>query len=102
MEKIEVQRQAEKDSGDLHKQVKVLEVELEEQVNRYTEMEQEKNTDLEDLRQKNFSLEKQLEKTRRFLDVSERQVLPTCMLTPVECTPLFPVVSQLGWGEENF
>ncbi|XP_056375007.1 A-kinase anchor protein 9 isoform X2 [Hyla sarda] len=67
-EKIEVQRQAEKDSGDLHKQVKVLEVELEEQVNRYMEMEQEKNADLEDLRQKNFSLEKQLEKTRRFLD----------------------------------
>ncbi|XP_075127862.1 A-kinase anchor protein 9 [Leptodactylus fuscus] len=67
-EKIEVQRQAEKDSGDLHKQVKVLEVELEEQVSRYKELEQEKNADLEDLRQKNFSLEKQLEKTRRFLD----------------------------------
>ncbi|XP_040287084.1 A-kinase anchor protein 9 isoform X8 [Bufo bufo] len=67
-EKIEVQRQAEKDSGDLHKQVKVLEVELEEQVNRYKELEQEKNADLEDLRQKNLSLEKQLEKTRRFLD----------------------------------
>ncbi|XP_075067933.1 A-kinase anchor protein 9 isoform X2 [Mixophyes fleayi] len=67
-EKIEVQRQAEKDSGDLHKQVKVMEVELEEQVNRYTELEQEKNADLEDLRQKNISLEKQLEKTRRFLD----------------------------------
>ncbi|XP_075172281.1 A-kinase anchor protein 9 [Anomaloglossus baeobatrachus] len=68
MEKIEVQRQAEKDSGDLHKQVKVLEVELEEQVNRYTDLEQEKNADLEDLRQKNLALEKQLEKTRRFLD----------------------------------
>ncbi|XP_073438077.1 A-kinase anchor protein 9 isoform X3 [Dendrobates tinctorius] len=68
MEKIEVQRQAEKDSGDLHKHVKVLEVELEEQVNRYTDLEQEKNADLEDLRQKNLALEKQLEKTRRFLD----------------------------------
>ncbi|XP_072010397.1 A-kinase anchor protein 9 isoform X4 [Engystomops pustulosus] len=67
-EKIEVQRQAEKDSGDLHKQVKVLEVELEEQVNHYKELEQEKNADLEDLRQKNLALEKQLEKTRRFLD----------------------------------
>ncbi|XP_077346944.1 A-kinase anchor protein 9 isoform X3 [Lithobates pipiens] len=67
-EKIEVQRQAEKDSGDLHKQVKVLEVELEEQVSHNLEMEQEKNTILEDLRQKNLSLEKQLEKTRRFLD----------------------------------
>ncbi|XP_066441383.1 A-kinase anchor protein 9 isoform X2 [Eleutherodactylus coqui] len=67
-EKIEVQRQAEKDSGDLHKQVKILEVELEEQVNHYKDLEQEKNADLEDLRQKNLSLEKQLEKTRRFLD----------------------------------
>ncbi|XP_075683796.1 A-kinase anchor protein 9 isoform X3 [Rhinoderma darwinii] len=67
-EKIEVQRQAEKDSGDLHKHVKVLEVELDEQVNRYMELELEKNTDLEDLRQKNLSLQKQLEKTRRFLD----------------------------------
>ncbi|KAM5158336.1 A-kinase anchor protein 9 [Mantella aurantiaca] len=67
-EKIEVQRQAEKDSGDLHKQVKVLEVELEEQVSRNLEIEQEKNSVLEDLRQKNLSLEKQLEKTRRFLD----------------------------------
>ncbi|KAM4705164.1 A-kinase anchor protein 9 [Rhinophrynus dorsalis] len=67
-EKIEVQRQAEKDSGDLHNQVKVLETELEDQVNHYLELEQEKNADLEDLRQKNLSLEKQLEKTRRFLD----------------------------------
>ncbi|CAH2282417.1 A-kinase anchor 9-like isoform X15 [Pelobates cultripes] len=67
-EKIEVQRQAEKDSGDFYKQVKVLEIELEEQVTRFTELEQEKNADLEDLRQKNLALEKQLEKTRKFLD----------------------------------
>uniref|UniRef100_A0A8C5QK64 A-kinase anchoring protein 9 n=1 Tax=Leptobrachium leishanense TaxID=445787 RepID=A0A8C5QK64_9ANUR len=67
-EKIEVQRQAEKDSGDFHKQVKVLETELEDQVNRYLELEQEKNAELEDLRQKNLALEKQLEKTRKFLD----------------------------------
>ncbi|XP_069815551.1 A-kinase anchor protein 9 isoform X2 [Dendropsophus ebraccatus] len=67
-EKIEVQRQAEKDSGDLHSHMKVLEAELEEQVNRYMELEQEKNAELEDLRQKNLSLEKQLDKTRRFLD----------------------------------
>eukprot|EP00079_Xenopus_tropicalis_P026964 XP_012821069.1 PREDICTED: A-kinase anchor protein 9 isoform X2 [Xenopus tropicalis] len=67
-EKIEVQRQAEKDSGDLYKQVKVLETELEEQMSRNLEIEQEKNSDLEDLQQKNLSLEKQLEKTRKFLD----------------------------------
>ncbi|XP_056342039.1 A-kinase anchor protein 9 isoform X3 [Oenanthe melanoleuca] len=67
-EKIEVQRQAEKEYDDLQKQVKVLEVDLEEQVNRFIELEQEKNAELMDLRQQNQALEKQLEKTRKFLD----------------------------------
>lgn len=69
-EKIEVQRQAEKEYDDLQKQVKVLEIDLEEQVNRFIELEQEKNAELMDLRQQNQALEKQLEKTRKFLDVS--------------------------------
>ncbi|XP_075275472.1 A-kinase anchor protein 9 isoform X3 [Opisthocomus hoazin] len=67
-EKIEVQRQAEKEHDDLQKQVKILEVDLEEQVNRFIELEQEKNAELMDLRQQNQALEKQLEKTRKFLD----------------------------------
>ncbi|KAM4685824.1 A-kinase anchor protein 9-like isoform 11-T11 [Amazona ochrocephala] len=67
-EKIEVQRQAEKEYSDLQKQVKVLEIDLEEQVNRFIELEQEKNAELMDLRQQNQALEKQLEKTRKFLD----------------------------------
>ncbi|KYO26647.1 A-kinase anchor protein 9 isoform C [Alligator mississippiensis] len=67
-EKIEVQRQAEKEYGDLQKQVKALETDLEEQVNRFIELEQEKNAELMDLRQQNQALEKQLEKTRKFLD----------------------------------
>ncbi|XP_019388622.1 PREDICTED: A-kinase anchor protein 9 isoform X8 [Crocodylus porosus] len=67
-EKIEVQRQAEKEYGDLQKQVKALETDLEEQVNRFIEIEQEKNAELMDLRQQNQALEKQLEKTRKFLD----------------------------------
>ncbi|XP_040448656.1 A-kinase anchor protein 9 isoform X3 [Falco naumanni] len=67
-EKIEVQRQAEKEYDDLQKQVKVLEIDLEEQVNRFIELEQEKNAELMDLRQQNQALEKQLEKTRKFLD----------------------------------
>ncbi|XP_068260550.1 A-kinase anchor protein 9 isoform X3 [Nyctibius grandis] len=67
-EKIEVQRQAEKEYGDLQKQVKVLEIDLEEQVNCFIELEQEKNAELMDLRQQNQALEKQLEKTRKFLD----------------------------------
>lgn len=69
-EKIEVQRQAEKEYDDLQKQVKILEIDLEEQVNRFIELEQEKNAELMDLRQQNQALEKQLEKTRKFLDVS--------------------------------
>ncbi|XP_041264254.1 A-kinase anchor protein 9 isoform X3 [Onychostruthus taczanowskii] len=67
-EKIEVQRQAEKEYDDLQKQVKVLEIDLEEQVSRFVELEQEKNAELMDLRQQNQALEKQLEKTRKFLD----------------------------------
>ncbi|XP_053323649.1 A-kinase anchor protein 9 [Spea bombifrons] len=100
-EKIEVQRQAEKNSGDLQKQVKVLEIELDEQMNRYVEMEQEKNADLEDLRQKNLALEKQLEKTRKFLDEQavdreherdvfqqEIQKLEQQLKMPQRCQPL--------------
>ncbi|XP_075778505.1 A-kinase anchor protein 9 isoform X3 [Pelodiscus sinensis] len=67
-EKIEVQRQAEKEYDDLQKQVKALETDLEEQVNRFMELEQERNAELMDLRQQNQALEKQLEKTRKFLD----------------------------------
>ncbi|XP_059699039.1 A-kinase anchor protein 9 isoform X4 [Haemorhous mexicanus] len=67
-EKIEVQRQAEKEHDDLQKQVKVLEIDLEEQVSRFIELEREKSAELMDLRQQNQALEKQLEKTRKFLD----------------------------------
>ncbi|XP_045434401.1 A-kinase anchor protein 9 isoform X4 [Pipistrellus kuhlii] len=67
-EKLEVQCQAEKVCDDLQKQVKALEMDVEEQVSRFVELEQEKNAELMDLRQQNQALEKQLEKTRKFLD----------------------------------
>ncbi|XP_041039209.1 A-kinase anchor protein 9 isoform X2 [Carcharodon carcharias] len=67
-EKQEVQRQAEKEQNDLTKQVKMLESELEEQVNTVIEMEQEKNAEILDLQQQIVALEKQLEKNRKFLD----------------------------------
>ncbi|XP_029784657.1 A-kinase anchor protein 9 isoform X2 [Suricata suricatta] len=67
-EKLEVQCQAEKVCDDLQKQVKALEIDVEEQVSRFIELEQEKNAELMDLRQQNQALEKQLEKTRKFLD----------------------------------
>ncbi|KAM4631015.1 A-kinase anchor protein 9 isoform 1-T1 [Polymixia lowei] len=67
-EKVEVQRQAEKENTDLLKQVKLLEAELEEQVNRVIELEQAQRTESGDLQQQIQALEKQLEKNRRFLD----------------------------------
>ncbi|KAM7119906.1 A-kinase anchor protein 9 isoform 1-T1 [Molossus nigricans] len=67
-EKLEVQCQAEKVRDDLQKQVKALEIDVEEQVSRFIELEQEKTAELMDLRQQNQALEKQLEKMRKFLD----------------------------------
>lgn len=69
-EKVEVQRQAEKENSDLLKQVKLLESELEEQVNRVIELEHCQTTETADLQQQIQALEKQLDKNRRFLDVS--------------------------------
>ncbi|KAG7458289.1 hypothetical protein MATL_G00236630 [Megalops atlanticus] len=67
-EKVEVQRQAEKENSDLLKRVKELEAELEEQVNRVIELKQAQRAESSDLRQQIQALEKQLEKNRRFLD----------------------------------
>ncbi|XP_034776747.2 A-kinase anchor protein 9-like isoform X2 [Acipenser ruthenus] len=67
-EKVEVQRQAEKENSELLKQVKKLESELEEEVNRVIEIEQENKAEIMDLRQQIQALEKQLEKNRKFLD----------------------------------
>ncbi|XP_031649393.1 A-kinase anchor protein 9 isoform X8 [Oncorhynchus kisutch] len=67
-EKVEVQRQAEKESLGLLHQVKTLEAELEEQVNRVIELEHARKTENGDLLQQIQALEKQLEKNRRFLD----------------------------------
>uniref|UniRef100_UPI00398F2A24 A-kinase anchor protein 9-like n=1 Tax=Pristiophorus japonicus TaxID=55135 RepID=UPI00398F2A24 len=67
-EKQEVQRQAEKEQNDFTKRMKMLESELEEQVNTTIEMEQEKNAEILDLQQQIVALEKQLEKNRKFLD----------------------------------
>lgn len=70
-EKVEVQRQAEKENADLLKHVKLLETELEEQVNRAIELEQAHRLERGDLQQQVQALEKQLDKNRKFLDVSD-------------------------------
>ncbi|KAM9823838.1 A-kinase anchor protein 9 [Neosynchiropus ocellatus] len=67
-EKVEVQKQAEKESTDLLKQMKLLEAELEEQVNRVIELEHAQKTETGDLQQQIQALEKQLDKNRKFLD----------------------------------
>ncbi|XP_041104791.1 A-kinase anchor protein 9 isoform X4 [Polyodon spathula] len=67
-EKVEVQRQAEKENSELLKRVKTLESELEEEVNKVIEIEQESKAEIMDLRQQIQALEKQLEKNRKFLD----------------------------------
>ncbi|XP_042609849.1 LOW QUALITY PROTEIN: A-kinase anchor protein 9-like [Cyprinus carpio] len=67
-EKVEVQRQAQKESGELQQQVKELEAELEEQVSRLQELQETHSTETTDLRQQIQALEKQLEKNRKFMD----------------------------------
>ncbi|XP_042601949.1 A-kinase anchor protein 9-like [Cyprinus carpio] len=77
-EKVEVQRQAQKESGELLQQVKQLEAELEEQVSRLQELQETHSTETTDptgsgglgraLRQQIQALEKQLEKNRKFMD----------------------------------
>lgn len=85
-EKVEVQRQAEKENADLLKQVKLLEAELEEQVNRVIELEHAQKTESGDLCQQIQALEKQLEKNRRFLDVSNKDIMFIHMSSPYELT----------------
>lgn len=77
-EKVEVQRQAEKENADLLKHNKLLEAELEEQVSRVFELEQAQMTERRDLQQQIQALEKQLENNRKFLDVSHRNGVQHC------------------------
>ncbi|XP_058609416.1 A-kinase anchor protein 9 [Onychostoma macrolepis] len=67
-EKVEVQRQAQKESGELLQQVKQLEAELEEQVSRLQELQEMHGAETADLRQQIQALEKQLENNRKFMD----------------------------------
>ncbi|XP_036433742.1 A-kinase anchor protein 9 isoform X2 [Colossoma macropomum] len=67
-EKVEVQRQAEKEHAELLQQVKQMEAELEEQVGHFAELEETHRAESADLTQQIHALEKQLENNRRFLD----------------------------------
>ncbi|XP_053542007.1 A-kinase anchor protein 9 isoform X9 [Ictalurus punctatus] len=67
-EKVDVQRQAQKDHAELQEQVKQLEAELDEQVRAMAKLEETHLSESADLRQQIHALEKQLENNRRFLD----------------------------------
>ncbi|KAM4626955.1 pericentrin [Discoglossus pictus] len=66
-EKLELHCQAKKDRSNLLSQMKVLEMELEEQMSRNQEL-LKKTTEVSDLRQQIQSLEKQLKNQRHFMD----------------------------------
>lgn len=79
---LEVQCQAEKVRRGLQYIVKAVEIDVQEQFSRFIKMEEERNLKLTDLRQQSQSLEKQLEKMRKFLDVSilsSRYSLKPCL-----------------------
>ncbi|XP_031414935.1 pericentrin isoform X2 [Clupea harengus] len=67
-ERLDVQRQAEKDRGGLASRLRLLEVTLEEQESRDTEQEQQHRAQTEDLQQHIHALEKQLKHHRQFMD----------------------------------
>lgn len=69
-EKLDVQRQADKDRGGLLSRLKLLESELEEQESSLQELEERRRAQTEDLQQHIQALERQLKHHRQFMDVS--------------------------------
>uniref|UniRef100_UPI00358E2AF5 A-kinase anchor protein 9-like n=1 Tax=Myxine glutinosa TaxID=7769 RepID=UPI00358E2AF5 len=67
-EKLEVQRQAEKEVTELSGRVRHLEVALEEQLSCNEELEEQRRAEVSDLQQQLTSLEKQLKKHRQFME----------------------------------
>ncbi|XP_039612287.1 pericentrin [Polypterus senegalus] len=67
-EKLDLQCQAEKDRCSLTNRLKILENELEDQMNCNTELEDKRKTEVADLKQQILALEKQLRNNRQFMD----------------------------------
>ncbi|XP_043097699.1 pericentrin isoform X2 [Puntigrus tetrazona] len=67
-ERVEVQRQAEKDCGGLASRLQMLEQALEEQESRSHQLEEQHRLQTEDLQQHIDALEKQLKHNRQFID----------------------------------
>lgn len=71
-ERVDVQRQAEKDHVGLAGRLRHLELALEEHESRAQQQEEQHRTQTEDLQQHISALEKQLKHHRQFIDVSTR------------------------------
>lgn len=71
-DRIDLQRQAEKDTSLLSNRLKALERELEEQETKGLETEEQHKSHTEDLSQQVQALEKQLKNNRQFIEVRRR------------------------------
>lgn len=72
-ERVEVQRQAEKDCGGMASRLRMLEQALEEQDSHAHQLEEQLRLQTEDLQQHIHALEKQLKHHRQFIDVNHLQ-----------------------------
>lgn len=72
-DRIDLQRQAERDTGLLSQRLKALERELEEQETQGLETEEHHKSHTEDLSQQVQALEKQLKNNRQFIEVRRRR-----------------------------
>lgn len=68
-DRLDLQRQAEKDHSSLSLRLRAMERELEEQETKGLEMEQHHKSHTEDLNQRVQALEKQLKHDRQFIEV---------------------------------
>lgn len=73
-DRLDLQRQAEKDRSSLSLRLRALERELEEQETKGLETEQHHRVNEEDLHQRVQALEKQLKHDRQFIEVSLRSL----------------------------
>lgn len=75
-ERMDIQRQAEKDQGGLAARLRLLELALEEQESSVQQQEEQHRAQTEDLQQHIAALEKQLKHHRQFIDVCLRMCMP--------------------------
>lgn len=74
-DKLDLQRQAEKDHSSFIQRLKALERDLDEQETQGLEMEQHHKSQTEDLNQRVQALEKQLKHDRQFIEVNFKFII---------------------------